>query len=155
LAKNSAPRNRSIELLPGEEKKLKSSLLKPQSLLIKDDLLNRIINLDIFAALDLLPDSFIDLLFLDPPYNIYKKFNSGSFKIIKSHEYETWMESWMKKLVRLLKPDASVYICGDWSASNALPAILLEFCMVLLYIKCPSSLRQTAQIVVVPISIPI
>lgn len=120
MAKNSAPRNRSIELLPGEEKKLKSSLLKPQSLLIKDDLLNRIINLDIFAALDLLPDSFIDLLFLDPPYNIYKKFNSGSFKIIKSHEYETWMESWMKKLVRLLKPDASVYICGDWSASAAI-----------------------------------
>lgn len=29
-------------------------------------------------------------------------------------DYAAWMESWLRPLIRLLKPTASVYICGDW-----------------------------------------
>ncbi|HSD64707.1 MAG TPA: DNA methyltransferase [Ignavibacteriaceae bacterium] len=117
---NKAPYNRSLEVLPGEEHKLKPDILKIKSTASLNEITNRIINQDIFSVIDFLPDSFIDLLFLDPPYNIYKNFNSNLFRITDIRKYEAWMDSWMEKLVRLLKPDASVYICGDWSASAAI-----------------------------------
>lgn len=28
------------------------------------------------------------------------------------------MNGWLKKLIRLLKPTASIYICGDWRSSS-------------------------------------
>ncbi len=118
--KKKAPYNRTLEIIPGEEDKLKSSLLKVDSPLTLKSITNKIINQDLFSVLDLLPDSFINLMFIDPPYNIYKKFKSNSFNIVDSEKYEAWMDGWLKKLVRLLKPDASVYICGDWRASAAI-----------------------------------
>jgi site-specific DNA-methyltransferase (adenine-specific) len=120
LKKKKAPYNRTLEIIPGEENKLKSSLLKIKSPVDVNPVTNKIINQDLFAVIDLLPGSFVDLMFIDPPYNIYKKFNSNSFNIIDAEEYEAWMDSWLKKLVRLLKHDASVYICGDWRASASI-----------------------------------
>ena len=38
--------------------------------------------------------------------------------------YEIWVESWLKPLLKILKPDASVYICGNWETS----AILQKVC---------------------------
>ena len=115
-----APFNRSLEIDPGEAEGLKSSLIKITSPSSFEALTNKIINQDLFSVIDFLPDSFIDLLFIDPPYNIYKKFNSNTFNIIDSEKYEAWMDSWLSRLVRLLKADASVYICGDWRASAAI-----------------------------------
>ena len=120
LKKDKAPYNRSLEILPGEEAELAAKLLKINTSVTQKGITDKIINQDIFSVVELLPDTFVDLLFLDPPYNIYKKFNSGSFKIIDSVRYEEWLDSWLKKLLRLLKPDASVYVCGDWRASAAI-----------------------------------
>ena len=33
-------------------------------------------------------------------------------------DYERWLDSWIIKLIPKLKPDASVYICGDWRSST-------------------------------------
>ncbi len=118
--KEKAPYNRTLEITEGEEQKLKSSLLKINSSVSEEFAANKIFNQDLFSVIDLLPDSFIDLLFLDPPYNMYKKFNTNSFNIVDSARYQVWMESWLEKIVRLLKPNASVYICGDWKASAAI-----------------------------------
>jgi site-specific DNA-methyltransferase (adenine-specific) len=32
-------------------------------------------------------------------------------------DYEKWLDSWLRKMIRLLKDSASVYICGDWKSS--------------------------------------
>jgi site-specific DNA-methyltransferase (adenine-specific) len=58
------------------------------------------------------------LVFIDPPYNLDKKFNLTSFREMDSGKYEQWLDSWLSQLVRLLKPNASVYICGDWRSSG-------------------------------------
>src|SRR3989338_9204036 len=31
-----------------------------------------------------------------------------------------WLDSWVAKLIRTLKPHASIYICGDWKSSGAI-----------------------------------
>lgn len=70
-------------------------------------------------AVPRLPSQFVDLLFLDPPYNREKKFNQNSFKKKTTDEYIDWMQDWLESLLRLLKPTASVYICCDWQCSHA------------------------------------
>jgi site-specific DNA-methyltransferase (adenine-specific) len=60
------------------------------------------------------------LLFVDPPYNLRKKFNGSVFKEMELQDYELWLDSWLKEMKRMLKPHASIYICGDWKSSLAI-----------------------------------
>jgi site-specific DNA-methyltransferase (adenine-specific) len=62
----------------------------------------------------------VDVLFCDPPYNLTKRFNLKSFKRMKLKEYMQWMDLWLGRMMRLLKPTASVYICGTWGSSTAI-----------------------------------
>jgi site-specific DNA-methyltransferase (adenine-specific) len=117
--KKPAPLNRSISLSPAEELKLKTKLLIVKKNVTKGKIKNKIIKGDIFETLNFLPNSFIDLLFIDPPYNIYKRFNLTKFKEMGGAKYEEWIDSWLSKMVRLLKANASIYICSDWRSSNA------------------------------------
>jgi len=115
-----APLNRTIDISPAEIKKYKKNLINLTGPVVLDAIKNKIINQDLFEVLEYLPLSFIDLLFIDPPYNLHKKFNSSSFKEMCDEEYEEYIDSWLPKLVPLLKPDASIYICGDWKSSPAI-----------------------------------
>ena len=117
---NPAKLNRTIQLTENELKKYSLSLLKLTKPVQDKQVLNRIINQDIFKAINFLPLNLIDLLFIDPPYNISKKFNRVYFKEMDLAEYINWLDSWLSKLVRLLKPKASIYICGDWKSSSAI-----------------------------------
>jgi len=84
---------------------------------------NRTINQDLFEVLDLLPGSFADLIFVDPPYNLTKSFNGAVFKERSVDQYAQWLESWLSKLIRTLQPDGSIYICGDWRSSAAIQLV--------------------------------
>ena len=91
---------------------------------------NKILNEDVFPTLKQLPNSFIDLVFADPPYNIAKKFNELRFKKMNALSYEEWAEQWIKALKPKLKPTASVYVCGDWRSSSALYNVLSQYFIV-------------------------
>lgn len=115
--KNKAPKNRTIRLSEKEIDRLKNlNKLPPGKLRIKD-LTNQIFCTDLFSTIDKLPPSFVDLIIIDPPYNMRKTYNSTSFDEMDILKYEEWIDSWLSKLVRILKPDASVYICADWYSS--------------------------------------
>ena len=105
-----APRNRTITLSDQERADYQRHLLKIASPVSENHILNRVINQDLHQILDWLPSRFIDLLFLDPPYNLTKDFNTYSFKQQSVEGYMEWMESWLSKMIRTLKPGASVYI---------------------------------------------
>ncbi len=79
---------------------------------------NQTIHQDVFDALECLPSNFVDLLFLDPPYNLTKTFSTTSFREMTDQDYAAWFDSWFVPLLRTLKPTASVYICGDWRMSS-------------------------------------
>lgn len=118
--KQRASRNQTITLDDSEIFRLKNKLIKISQPVYLPQIENKTINQDIFEVLNFLPEKFIDLAFVDPPYNLNKTFNLTSFKAMESEKYEEWLESWVKKLIRLLKPKASVYICGDWKSSGAI-----------------------------------
>lgn len=118
--KQRAPRNQTINLSESERTKYKQRLIKVDAPASTDTILNKTICQDSFDVLDYLPDKFIDIAFVDPPYNLNKAFNLTTFKEMKSEKYEQWLDSWISKMVRLLKLTASVYICGDWKSSGAI-----------------------------------
>jgi site-specific DNA-methyltransferase (adenine-specific) len=115
-----APLNRTIDISPEEFNQFKNNLINLNKSVKPVDITNKIINQDLFKVIGFLPHSFVDLLFIDPPYNLSKNFNSSSFKKMDSSQYEEYIDSWLSNLVPLLKPDASIYICGDWKSSLAI-----------------------------------
>jgi len=117
--KTKAPLNRTLTLTSSEIGLFKKKLITISKNIFVNQIKNKIIYGDIFKTLDFLPDNFIDLLFIDPPYNLYKKFNLTLFKEMNDDSYEKWISSWLSKMVRLLKKNASIYICSDWRSSNA------------------------------------
>lgn len=128
--KKRAPRNRTLTLEEQDKAIYSNKLLKLAKPTTVDEITNKTIHQDLFEALDLLPDNFIDLLFIDPPYNLTKTFNSNKFKETSDDNYEEWLDSWMKKLVRTLKKDASIYVCCDWKSTSAVYSILKKYFIV-------------------------
>jgi site-specific DNA-methyltransferase (adenine-specific) len=92
-----------------------------------DPLRNRIIHQNLFDCIDFLPDAFIDLLILDPPYNLKKRFGSDTFTRRAPDDYERWLDSWIRSLMRCLKKTASVYLCCDWQSSASCQAMLGKY----------------------------
>ncbi len=67
---------------------------------------------------------FVDLLILDPPYNLSKVFGNETFSRMTLMEYEKWFEAWFVKILPILKSTATLYVCGDWKSSSALHRVL-------------------------------
>jgi len=120
MKKEKAPYNRTLSLSKEEKKKYSERLLSLSHNAKVSDVLNKTIHQDILNAIQLLPDTFADVIFVDPPYNLHKKFNNITFAQMEDEEYELWLDSWISQLPRLMKPDASLYLCGDWKSSSGL-----------------------------------
>ena len=60
---------------------------------------------------------------VDPPYNLDKSYNGGTFKSRSSEKYAEWLDSWLEPLHRVLKPSASVYVCCDWRCSSVVQEV--------------------------------
>lgn len=127
---NIAPRNRTIQLLNGELLSYKKKLLSLSSRQTLKRILNRTIQQDVNEAVQFLPSQFVDLLFLDPPYNLSKQFRSTTFAAKTNVEYAQWMDSWLAPMIRLMKPSASIYICGDWRSSSAIQSVAEKYFIV-------------------------
>ncbi len=94
------------------------------------EILDRTLHQDAFEALAYLPSGWVDLLFADPPYNLTKMFDQRRFARRSQDEYAAWLDSWISMLPRLLKPTASIYVCGDWHSAAALQSVLEKYFIV-------------------------
>ena len=122
--KQRAPRNRTLTLSEQERAVLSKRLLRPPLPASARELTDQVVCGDSFALLAQLPDAFVDLLILDPPYNLNKRFGTESFSEMSLAEYEEWLEGLFARLLPLLKPTASLYVCGDWKSSAAIQRVL-------------------------------
>lgn len=123
----SVERNRTISISDSERKLYEKNLI---SLPYDGEILNKIINQDIFEAIDFLPNNFVDLLFVDPPYNISKNFNSFKFEKMDEDRYYKWVDSWISKIIRLLKETSSIYVCSEWQTSPILYDVLKKYFII-------------------------
>ena len=130
MTKKRAPLNRTIVLADSERPEYQDKLIHLTTPTPLDGVVNTTIQQDLFSVLDYLPEQSIDLLFADPPYNLDKSFNGRNFSQLPLVEYETWLDDWVKKLPRILKPTASIYMCGDWRSSTAIHRILEKYFIV-------------------------
>lgn len=128
--KTRAPGNRTITLTDQETQRYESGLIALSDPASVKDIENRTICQDSLEAMRYLPDCFVDLLFLDPPYNISKDFGTSEFHARDLNEYGEWFESWFHELLTTLKATASVYVCGDWRSSAAIHLVLKKHLIV-------------------------
>lgn len=119
-----AHRNRTITLSQAETDGYGKDLIHISQPARLDALSNKIVNQDIFDVLGFLPEGFVDLLILDPPYNLTKTFTSTTFRKKSLDEYAEWFESLLVKLLPTLKRTASVYVCSEWCSSTAVHLVL-------------------------------
>ena len=128
--KQKAPRNKTIELDAREVNSLAKKSLKLLTKVSLDFVINQVIHQDALQAIDNIPAESVDLMIVDPPYNLTKNFASKTFKEMDLDEYKKWLDKWMKKTVRILKKDACIYICSDWKTSIAIPEIASKYFLI-------------------------
>ena len=117
LSKQRSPRNRTMIITKDDRTRLLPGLiteLPPRPL---NSLITGTIHGDYQEWVKILPPGQVDLLFLDPPYNLDKSFNGNKFSRQNINEYTEWLDSALTVLKPLLKSTASIYICGDWYSS--------------------------------------
>lgn len=119
-----ASRNHTLDLTPRQISQYAKEALKLSSPCQDiSEIANHVIWGDTFKVLNYLPDNSIDLMIADPPYNLTKVFGGKAFKAMDFKQYQLWLDKWLKKTARLLKNNASIYICADWKTSLAIPQI--------------------------------
>lgn len=124
--KERAPRNRTLSLTDDEKVTLRSGLLHADDLRMEHDWTDSIICGDIVELLKFLPDKFADLIILDPPYNLSRKFGSKRFARTSDEQYESYLRSWLPTVCSKLKDNGSLYLCGDWHCTAILQRVLSE-----------------------------
>ncbi|CDN32203.1 Putative methyltransferase [Mucinivorans hirudinis] len=128
--KDISPRNKTIYITP-EDKIYEGDLLFAKKSYTKDEVTNKTICADLFEVLESLPAEFADLIIIDPPYNLSKNFNGLDFKASSSDDYYKYLKSWFGRVCRLLKPNGTLYMCGDWRSTSAMQEVIEEELTVL------------------------
>ena len=115
-----AKNNRTLTLSADEVELFKKRLLTEQTLSQGADILNKTLNGDVLSMLRYVPDEFADLIIIDPPYNLTKDFNGIKFNSRSTDSYDEYLATWFPLVCKKLKPNGSLYMCGDWKCTSSL-----------------------------------
>ncbi|MBN1241299.1 MAG: site-specific DNA-methyltransferase [Spirochaetales bacterium] len=132
VAKSGSPRNRTLSVAPEDEARLAPSILelsipsgadspevRPFGRTVALDAMDRVIRGEVLEVCPRLERGAYSLLVADPPYNFGKDFGGVRWKAMGDEEYEAWTGAWLDEALPLLRPGASIYVCGDWRSSSA------------------------------------
>lgn len=125
-----SPRNQTIILSDQDKNRLRERLLLINKPITISECVKSTIFGDSFQVLPLLPKNCIDLLIVDPPYNLTKTFNASTFKHQSSSEYEAWINSWISLIVPLMKSTGSIYVCSEWRSSGVIERVLAKYFVI-------------------------
>ncbi len=119
-----ASRNKTIDFAVEEGREYLEKCISITAPVAAEQICNKTIIGDTLEVLPLLPKAFVDLLIVDPPYNLDKNFGGNKFKKTDDELYFEYTEGWITAVKPLLKPNASVYVCCDWKCSSAVERAL-------------------------------
>ena len=114
-------RNKTIDFDVSEDEVYLSRAVREQNY---DGEINKIVLGDFFETIKKIKDSSVDLLIVDPPYNLAKNFHGEVFKKIGYEAYAEYTEKWINAVKPKLKSTASVYVCSDWRSSVSLGTVV-------------------------------
>lgn len=117
-----AKNNRTITVSDEE----KEELLKGICHEVPVDVSDAVVNADIMNTIDCVEDESMNLIIIDPPYNLKKDFGNNDFNVMKDDEYEAYLRSWLPKVCSKLTKDGSLYLCGDWHCTASIQRVLSE-----------------------------
>lgn len=121
-----APGNRTLVCHGEEMERLAADILHVDVPVRAGDVEGRIICGDALEVATKLPESFVDLLILDPPYNMSKNYNGHLFRRKEKADYERWFRGVLEVLAPTLRRTATVYVCSDWKTSVVVAPVLEE-----------------------------
>ncbi|MFM1535078.1 DNA methyltransferase [Helcococcus ovis] len=125
--KKKSLKNKTIDFdLNVGEKYLKNAIYFDNSLKFTD-LINKNIIGDTFNVLDYIENNSIDLLIVDPPYNLRKNYHGNIFNEKNTKEYADYTEKWISKIKPKLKDNGSIYVCCDWKSSMIIGPVLSKY----------------------------
>ena len=124
-------RNKTITVSAAEARELGPGILSPQDIAGGLSFADTLINGDISEVAAMLPDGFADLIIADPPYNLSKRFGATGFTAMPQEQYEAYLRTWFHLVCSKLKPDGSLYLCGDWKCSSSLQRVMEDELTVL------------------------
>lgn len=114
-----AVNNRTLTLSNDEVGLLRKKLLTEKNI-GNADIINKTLNGDILKMLQYIPNEFADLIIIDPPYNLSKNFNGMKFNSRSNDGYDEYLATWFPEVCKKLKPNGSLYMCGDWKCTSSL-----------------------------------
>lgn len=123
-------RNRTMTLEAGEQAALSRSLIRLERPTPEAGIVDRVLCQDSLEAVRHMPSGLVDLLVLDPPYNLTKEFGDRRFAAMANKDYGEWIASWFERMLRLLKPTAAIYVCCDWRSSGVVQEVLGRYVVV-------------------------
>lgn len=129
-----AARNKTIDMTVAEGSKylercveIKGARKESAKVLPCEDILDKTFLGDTLEVLSHFPKEFVDLLVVDPPYNMDKDFHGKRFKKTTEEDYAAYTEEWVRAVLPTLKENASIYVCCDWYSSLAIGTVLKKY----------------------------
>lgn len=123
-------RNKTIDITVEEGQQYLERCISVRQHMKLPDVLDKTILGDTMQVLPYLPPNSVDLLIIDPPYNMDKEFNGAKFKKLSADDYEEYVNSWIILCLPLLKATATVYVCCDWGSSGVIEKVLRKYFFV-------------------------
>jgi len=125
--KTKSIKNKTIDFSLEEGKTYSDRIISIGQKVDINSILDKSILGDTFDVLSNLPNKFVDLLIVDPPYNLTKNYHGKQFIKQSEKEYVAYTKKWIESVFPLLKDDASIYVCCDWESSLIIGSVLKEF----------------------------
>ena len=116
--KSRAPRNRTITLSDEDRTPLRERLVHAND--VSPELTDCTILGDCLEVAGRLKRQSVDLLVLDPPYNLNKRFADNIFSRRAVDEYTDWFGRVLDTFLPLVRSTGTVYICGEWYTSTSI-----------------------------------
>lgn len=99
--------------------------LQDGSTMTPDALYDQYIIGDTFQVMKELPPNFVDLLIVDPPYNLAKDYHGNKFNAVGREEYREYTIKWVREVLPLLKKTAPM-LNGAFGASTFNPMLAIS-----------------------------
>ena len=88
--------------------------------------LNKIVIGNTFLAIEKIKDKSVDLLIVDPPYNLDKSFHGNNFRKTDEKAYTEYTESYLNAVKPKLKDTASIYVCCDYKSGIIIGKVISD-----------------------------